>query len=104
MPAPYDYSGALGNPMQSFMEGLQISQALQQQRAAQEQARQKQARQAAMQAAVADWQIDRTPDKTANLLLQFPEMKEAITASQGVIDEATKKQDVDFAINSYGLL
>ena len=57
-----------------------------------------------MQAAVADWQIDRSPDKTANLLLQFPEMKEAITSSQGILDEATKKQDVDFAVNTYGLL
>jgi hypothetical protein len=104
MPAPYNYASQLGNPMESFMGGLQVANALQQQYAAAEQAKQAQARQAELQQAMAAWQQDRSPEATADMLLRFPEMKEAITSSQGVLDTAAKEQNTAFAVDVFGLL
>lgn len=69
-----------------FLAGMQAAQ----QRA------EKLARAQKMQQDVAAWQGDMSPERTAALLMNYPEIKEQITASKAVLDEAGKRDRLGF--------
>lgn len=76
-----------------FLAGMQAAQQARQQREQQQQAMQ---RAQQMQQDVAAWQSDMSPERTASLLMNYPEIKEQITASKAVLDEAGKRDRLGF--------
>ena len=77
-----------------FLAGMQAAQQAKQQREQQQQAMQ---RAQQMQRDVAAWQSDMSPERTASLLMNYPEIKDQITSSQSVLNEAAKRDRLDFA-------
>lgn len=77
-----------------FLAGMQAAQQAKQQREQQQQAM---ARAQRMQQDVAAWMADMSPPKTAALIMNYPEIKEQITSSQAVLNEAAKRDRLDFA-------
>lgn len=77
-----------------FLAGMQAAQQAKQQREQQQQAM---ARAQQMQQDVAAWMADMSPPKTAALIMNYPEIKEQITSSQAVLNDAAKRDRLDFA-------
>lgn len=77
-----------------FLAGMQAAQKA---RLEQQQQAEKLARAQQMQQDVAAWQSDMSPERTAALLMNYPEIKEQITSSQAVLNEAAKRDRLDFA-------
>lgn len=96
MPGPFDYSSQLDNPLQSFMQGVQVVDVMRQRQAQQEQAIAMQRRKHAMQEAMGTLAADRSPQNVSRVLTMFPELKESIQASQASLDDAQKKADRSF--------
>ena len=76
-----------------FLAGLQ---AAQQQRLQQQQQAQALARAQRMQQDIAAWKGDMSPERTAALFLNYPEIKEQIAASKAVLDDAAKRDRLGF--------
>lgn len=76
-----------------FLAGLQ---AAQQQRLQQQQQAEKMARAQRMQQDIAAWKGDMSPERTAALFLNYPEIKEQIAASKAVLDDAAKRDRLGF--------
>lgn len=76
-----------------FLAGMQAAQQARQQREQQQQAMQ---RAQQMQQDIAAWQSDMSPERTASLLMNYPEIKDQITASKSVLDEAGKRDRLGF--------
>lgn len=77
-----------------FLAGLQAGQQARMQREQQQQAI---ARAQKMQQDVAAWQSDMSPERTAQLLLSYPEIKDQLTSAQSVLSDAAKRDRLDFA-------
>ncbi len=77
-----------------FLAGLQAGQ---QQRLQQQQQAQAMARAQRMQADIAAWQDDMSPERTAGLLMNYPEIKDQIVSSQAILSEAAKRDRLDFS-------
>lgn len=76
-----------------FLAGLQAGQ---QQRLQQQQQAEKLARAQRMQQDIAEWKADMSPERTAALFLNYPEIKEQIAASKAVLDDAAKRDRLGF--------
>ena len=76
-----------------FLAGMQAGQKA---RLEQQQRAEKLARAQKMQQDVAAWMADMSPPKTAALIMNYPEIKEQITASKAVLDEAGKRDRLGF--------
>lgn len=76
-----------------FLAGMQAAQKA---RLEQQQQAEKLARAQKMKQDVAAWQSDMSPERTASLLMNYPEIKEQITASKAVLDEAGKRDRLGF--------
>jgi len=77
----------------NFMQGLQLGQ---QQRKLELQQQQAQQRAQQMQQDIAAWRGDMSPERTANLLMQYPELKDQITSARTVLSDAAKKDSLGF--------
>jgi hypothetical protein len=77
-----------------FLAGLQAGQ---QQRLQQQQQAEKLARAQRMKADIAAWQGDMSPERTAGLLMNYPEIKDQIVSSQAILSEAAKRDRLDFS-------
>lgn len=77
----------------NFMQGLQLGQQQRQQQLQQQKAMQ---RAQQMQQDIAAWRGDMSPDRTANLLMQYPELKDQITSARTVLSDAAKKDSLGF--------
>lgn len=89
MPDPYNYSINLQSPLQAFSEGFQATNAVRQQQAQQAQAQ-------AQREALQSISTDRSLENMARILLVHPELKDQITSSQSVLNDAQKKEDILF--------
>lgn len=89
MPDPYNYSLNLQSPLQAFAQGFQMTNAVRQQ---EQQRAQAQAQGEALRSIF----TDRSPENMARVLLIHPELKEQITSSQSVLNDAQKKEDITF--------
>ena len=78
----------------NFMQGLQLGQMQRQQQLKQQQEQQ---RHQQMQQDVAAWRNDMSPERTANLLMQYPELKDQITSAQSVLSDAAKQDRLGFS-------
>lgn len=107
MVAPYDYSINVPNPLAGFLQGMQMGQAQRQQQEAMQQQqleRQRAAQQAQqMQAALQDYRTAPTPQKLADLHLNYPALKESLNAYTQTLSDADKKTTTEFAIQAFGL-
>lgn len=83
-----------------FLAGLQ---AAQQQRLQQQQQAEKLARAQRMQQDIAAWKADMSPERTAALFLNYPEIKEQIAASKAVLDDAAKRDRLGFNTRALSL-
>lgn len=77
-----------------FLAGMQAAQKA---RLEQQQQAEKLARAQRMQQDVAAWQSDMSPERTASLLMKYPEIKDQITSSQAILNDAAKRDRLDFA-------
>ena len=77
-----------------FLAGLQAGQ---QQRLQQQQQDEKLARAQRMQQDIAAWKGDMSPERTAGLLMNYPEIKDQIVSSQAVLNDAAKRDRLDFS-------
>lgn len=93
---PYNYGAQLANPMQAFTQGLQIGTVLDQQQAARAEEQAKRARAQEMAEAIRSVSTDRSPENLSRIMLTFPELKEQIAASQGVLSDAEKQDSRNF--------
>ena len=93
---PYNYGAQLANPMQAFTQGLQIGTVLDQQQAAMAEDQAKRARAQEMAEAIRSVSTDRSPENLSRIMLNFPELKEQIAASQGVLSDAEKQDSRNF--------
>jgi len=73
--------------------GLQLGQ---QQRKLELQQQQAMQRAQQMQRDIAAWRGDMSPERTANLLMQYPELKDQITSARTVLSDAAKKDSLGF--------
>lgn len=107
MVAPYDYSINVPNPLAGFLQGMQLGQAQRQQQEAQQQQqleRQRAIQQAQqMQADLQDYRTAPTPQKLANLHLNYPALKESLNAYTQTLSDADKKTTTEFATQAFGL-
>lgn len=107
MVAPYDYSINVPNPLTGFLQGMQLGQAQRQQQEAQQQQqleRQRAIQQAQqMQADLQDYRNAPTPQKLANLHLNYPALKESLNAYTQTLSDADKKTTTEFATQAFGL-
>lgn len=107
MVAPYDYSINVPNPLTGFLQGMQLGQAQRQQQEAQQQQqleRQRAIQQAQqMQADLQDYRTAPTPQKLANLHLNYPALKESLNAYTQTLSDADKKTTTEFATQAFGL-
>lgn len=99
MPAPYDYT--IAPPIDAFQRSLALFSGLSEQQRQEEERAAQEARRERIGAALASLKTDRSPENVADVLLTFPELKEQITASQEVLDDAGKKADIDFKTRLY---
>ena len=77
-----------------FLAGMQAGQ---EQRLQQQQQAEKMARAQRMQQDIAAWKGDMSPERTADLLMNYPEIKDQILSSQSVLNDASKRDRLDFA-------
>lgn len=84
-----DYTIDVPDPGKMFLQGVQVAR----------QQRQQQAMKAAMQ----DYMADPTPQKLANLHLNFPALKDRLNAYQQTLSDADKRTTIDFATQALGL-
>lgn len=107
MVAPYDYSINVPNPLAGFLQGMQMGQAQRQQQEALQQQqleRQRAAQQAQqMQADLQDYRTAPTPQKLANLHLNYPALKESLNAYTQTLSDADRKTTTEFATQAFGL-
>lgn len=107
MVAPYDYSINVPNPLTGFLQGMQLGQAQRQQQEAQQQQqleRQRAIQQAQqMQADLQDYRTAPTPQKLADLHLNYPALKESLNAYTQTLSDADKKTTIEFATQAFGL-
>lgn len=100
MAEPYNYN--VPSPTAAFQNAYAFGNAIdqQQQQEAQAQAARERAQQA--QAALQSISTDRSATNIAKNLLMFPELKEQITASESVLNEAQKTSDNQFRAEVIG--
>lgn len=77
-----------------FLAGMQAGQ---EQRLQQQQQAEKLARAQRMRQDIATWQKDMSPERTAGLLMNYPEIKDQIVSSQAVLNDAAKRDRLDFS-------
>lgn len=110
MVQPFDYTLKIPAPGEAFLSGVQIGQQQQQvqaQRARAEIEREnaRLAKEKAMQmdAALKDYTTAPTPQKLANLYLNYPALKEGLNAYTQTLSDADKKTTTEFATLAFGL-
>lgn len=104
MADPFNYN--IASPMAAFEGSFNFAQAQEQKQRAEQAAREKQVRDQERlqqtQAALQSISDDRSPENIAKKLLIFPELKEQITASESVLNEAQRNSDNQFRAEVIG--
>lgn len=110
MVQPYDYTLKIPAPGEAFMSGIQLGQQqsqieAQRARAEAEREEARLAREKAIQmdAALKDYTTAPTPQKLANLYLNYPVLKESLNAYTQTLSDADKKTTTEFATQAFGL-
>lgn len=101
MAEPYNYN--IASPTDAFQKAYAFGTAVdqQQQQAAQQQAARVRAQQ--VQQAIQSIATNRSPENIARNILLFPELKEQVSASESVLNEAQKTADNQFRAEVIGL-
>lgn len=99
MPQPYDYSQLVGgfqSPEQAFVGSIKTIEAFR------EQEKEKRLN-AQMKADLKDYTTNPTPQKLANLHLNYPSLKESLNAYTQTLSDADKRTTTEFATQAFGL-
>ena len=99
MPQPYDYSQLVGgfqSPEQAFVGSIKTIEAFREQENVKR-------LNAQMQADLKDYTANPTPQKLANLHLNYPSLKESLNAYTQTLSDADKKTTTEFATQAFGL-
>lgn len=99
MPQPYDYSQLVGgfqSPEQAFVGSIKTIEAFREQENAKR-------LNAQMQADLKDYTANPTPQKLANLHLNYPSLKESLNAYTQTLSDADKRTTTEFATQAFGL-
>lgn len=99
MVQPIDYAtlaGGFQSPQQAFMNVLQVRESVVKQEKAAEEARR-------MKQDLEDYQSAPSPQKLANLQLNYPSLKSSLDAYTQTLSDADKRTTTDFATQAFGL-
>ena len=106
MVQPIDYAtlaGGFQSPQEAFANTIKLREYYLQQKKAAEDARLAQEQTMRMQAELKDYQSAPTPQKLANLHLNYPSLKGSLDAYTQTLSDADKRTTTDFATQAFGL-
>ncbi len=106
MVQPIDYAtlaGGFQSPQEAFTNTIKLREYYLQQQKAAEEARLAKAKAVQMEAELKDYQSAPTPQKLANLHLNYPSLKGSLDAYTQTLSDADKRTTTDFATRAFGL-